>query len=165
LEYIETSALRDHLARRPVCSTRAEERRCPRRSILVTSETDARFRALDGCARRRAVTRTPFIAQSRRTICSLASDRHSGGGRSDDRVVDAESRGGNSFERTGRHPFSAQTGLIRSKKLHCGFLPRRLEDGPGLYQCGYRHRHGEGFRGAARSAVSALKIIARAANA
>src|SRR5215470_4587241 len=57
---------------------------------------------------------------------SLVSDRHCGGGRFDDRIIDTESRGGIASERTGRHPSGARTGQSDRKRCTV-LLPRRLE--------------------------------------
>ena len=74
---------------------------------------------------------------------SLASSRHSGSGHSDEPVVSAKFRGGNPSKRTGRHPLALERDNPIEKVALCFYLDGW--NGPGLYECGYRRRYGEGF--------------------
>ena len=74
---------------------------------------------------------------------SLASSRHSGSSHSDEPVVSAKFRGGNPSKRTGRHPLALERDNPIEKVAVCFYFDGW--NGPGLYQCGYGRRYGEGF--------------------
>jgi hypothetical protein len=74
---------------------------------------------------------------------SLASDRHSCNGHSDDRVVEPNCAAAIPLGGLADIPLALERDNPIEKVALCFYLDGW--NGPGLYECGYRRRYGEGF--------------------